>query len=638
MTSTISSENKKSQTKQGVAMYLWSLRKNSGLAIVFTVLAFMSLPMIQIAALAANRGNYYSEGNYESFMKVLYPSVFSFITVVFSLIFAAVNFSYLHNKRSVDLFGSLPVSRRVQMTARIFSTFTLTAVPMTVITLISLLICSVSMPGGAWVVCKGFLWLLLSIVANISFVALLSVCAGSVVDVIVSYCAISAAWPLIVFVMHSMPSWFIPGYVSSSPLNLTLLTAVSPISISFIGCYYPDAGKLTAFTVWWIIFTLLCLAAVFVLIKKRRFECAQTAFAFSLPKIIIRLLTNAISAVLIGLLFMSIISSSEASGGWGGLLWFAIGAFFGAMASHLILQFIYNRTMKGFARTLYVYFISVAAVLALTFTVSFGLFGSDVYVPQAGEVKNAEISVDIMNNQYDNVINETVTLSAPEEIESVISAHRSITDNLGQFYQKPYSSVRVQYYIADDITDEKNLYYSNFNVSYKLKNGKTVTRSYNIDFNANGEIYGAMSKMIEDTDYIRKALTFLRAENDPTAEITYVALSPNWEKYEQSEDMELLMQSFSEKISDSASATKELAQALRDDIKNMSDEEICAALSFNEGLCGISFDIDINDNSKIPHVYETIYIDSSFKNTVKVLEKHGIDTKALFDVFAYIEG
>ena len=217
-------------------------------------------------------------------------------------------------------------------------------------------------------------------------------------------------------------------------------------------------------------------------------------------------------------------------------------------------------------------------------------------------------------------------------------AHRSITDNLGQFYQKPYSSVRVQYYIADDITDEKNLYYSNFNVSYKLKNGKTVTRSYNIDFNANGEIYGAMSKMIEDTDYIRKALTFLRAENDPTAEITYVALSPNWEKYEQSEDMELLMQSFSEKISDSASATKELAQALRDDIKNMSDEEICAALSFNEGLCGISFDIDINDNSKIPHVYETIYIDSSFKNTVKVLEKHGIDTKALFDVFAYIEG
>lgn len=110
-------------------IYIWSIRKNRGLAALLTVLLFLVLPLPLLFALPSWRENtqraaesalkahttFYSQqfisGEYSSFLKTLVPMAAVPILLVFCVILTVMLFRYMHTKRSVDLFHALPVGR-----------------------------------------------------------------------------------------------------------------------------------------------------------------------------------------------------------------------------------------------------------------------------------------------------------------------------------------------------------------------------------------------------------------------------------------------------------------------------------------------------------------------------------------------
>ena len=116
MTSTISCNSK---THQFLSMYLWSMRKNMATIITYSLFLLFSFPLLLLfyntltAANIIDRADFLIEAN-----NTVYPIIFGCILMLFTLLVSVFMFSYLHKKRSVDMFGALPVSRRTLFFSR----------------------------------------------------------------------------------------------------------------------------------------------------------------------------------------------------------------------------------------------------------------------------------------------------------------------------------------------------------------------------------------------------------------------------------------------------------------------------------------------------------------------------------------
>ncbi len=632
MTSTISSKNKKSVARQFGAVYLWTLRRNLKLLIAYFLLLIITLPVIQVIFLSTMPVN--SDPDAPSLLtKMLYPTAFSTVAVIFTLVSGVVIFSYLHNKRAADLFGALPVKRSVQFFARWLSAFTLSWAPAAIVTAVS---AAVS-PNAAAEIFAYFGWLTLSVIANLSMIAFLAVCAGSVMDVIVSYLAISAAWPLIVIVFCLLPPAVIPGLVESD-LNATLVSALTPSSISYLGCYvYMPSDNYEPYfaLLWWALFIAACLAGSALLIRRRKNECAQSSFAFAAPQIIIRVMCNFISGVIIGILFALIGSNS---GNVSQLVWFIAGAALGSFAAHVLLQLIYRHRFTGFARTLVYYFTTLAVTLMLAVFVTNGWFGCDVYVPASDEIQKVEVAMSVgYYDAYGNYCrfygsDKAVKFDSPEDIEKTVNAHRTLVENMGGVYPKPYDLITV-YYVEDEGYEEDlgmeqtQRKYFDFQVTYTLKNGKKVERYYSGDINFCEEIASAFDEIFLNTDYIQKYLDLFSPEEGLS--VASVTVYPY--KYYDSETDE---QPNTVYISDK-NACGEIVSALRGDLESKEDIYKYVANYAEDDAVTVEIEFrrdraDGENGSYAIYNYEDYIFDESFADTLAALEKYGVKTEELF--------
>ena len=184
--------------KKAVALFKWSLRKNLPFSIAYWILLFLSFPMIEIFAMivCGTQQNLGMESYIKDMKEVCeyLPAIFFVaFAIIFSIIMAIMSFSYMHNKRSVDLFGSYPISRRTLFFVRYFSTLVLCIVPMIIIGSVGAIL---GLSDVALIESFKVIGILtVTIIGNVSFIAMISLCCGTVADVLISYVVISAIYP-----------------------------------------------------------------------------------------------------------------------------------------------------------------------------------------------------------------------------------------------------------------------------------------------------------------------------------------------------------------------------------------------------------------------------------------------------------
>ncbi|MCI1965696.1 MAG: hypothetical protein LKJ17_06150 [Oscillospiraceae bacterium] len=503
MTSTTSSLNGSRQFSQ---IYLWSLRKNIGMAALHALLLFLVNPLILLISLsgqkssmeldshltAAEKAERFSE-YYSSFVDHMAPFLAMFVVLVFCAVLCVNLFSYLQNKRSVDLLHALPVRRESMLLGRWFAGITVLFVPV-LLDCLSMWIISAAygIPAAASMqtLFLQMLWVLLMGAAAFTFCVFMMLCTGTTLDAVLSALGINGGYPLLIICVYTVAGLLLPGFNGEDVFqHLGILTAFAPFAA---GIFATIDGQSVWLALWWLAVTLLLLAGSILLYRRRRSETAEDNFAIPLPKIAVRFLLTAAG----GLGFGLILNTSSMSG-------FFFGVLFGSFATHVVVEAVYSRGFRYMKKSMMWYGIFVVMFIACYGVLCTGLFGYDTRVPNASEVESVSVipyysgdhSTQIVDDHWNQIAELTPTIRDSENIKTVVNLQQNIIQKYRSRY--PY---RLKNHMGGGLT-----------FSYKLKNGKVMTRvyqSYSDDMDLNEMVQpfykelSGMREYVETSDLI----------------------------------------------------------------------------------------------------------------------------------------
>ncbi len=473
--------------------YFWALKKSRGMMALLALLLFLAFPLILMVGMS-NAGGSTQEpytaqqwvSSYSEYIKALTSFLVTPLVLLFVLVISVSLFSYLHQKRSVDLFHSLPVGRSSMLLGRLCAAMTVLFAPVLLnYAIVSIIgVCyGIDAKYTFFSLAVSMLWLMLMSTAALAFSIFMAICTGTTFDMVISILGITVAYPLFIFASCTFASLLLPGLSISLSLNSTVLTAFAPFAAAFLP--FADrnfaeesaAGGLTGsggwFLAWWIVLTLIMIIGSVLLYKKRKSECAESNFAFPIPKIMIRFIVTAVAGLGMGLLFQEASSSPST---------FFIGIVAGSLAAHIVVEAVYSRGFKQMKRSFAWYGIFVALFIVSYGILATGFFGYDTRLPNADEVESISVTLPngyssysndlILNNQYQSIATVAPLLKEKTNVSKVLELHKDlISTNRKAAY--PYSIQKLQ-----GSADTK--------IEYHLKNGFVLKRSYSLSDSYNG--------------------------------------------------------------------------------------------------------------------------------------------------------
>ena len=130
--------NNHGDMRHGLRLMLFDLRRHIGLGSIFAALMFLAMPFavsIGIQTMNLNSSMFNESRDYLSNPNVMMPLVYFgyamliLLSILAVIIIPAILFKYMDNKRSVDLYHSIPVSRTSLFFSHYFSGLLLVLIP-----------------------------------------------------------------------------------------------------------------------------------------------------------------------------------------------------------------------------------------------------------------------------------------------------------------------------------------------------------------------------------------------------------------------------------------------------------------------------------------------------------------------------
>lgn len=605
---TSKTSNKRGSFERCRALMGWTIKKYKYTLLIYTILLFLTFPMMGVFCITGKNPMTFEANDTGFFM---FNILFSDVAVIFSVVISFINFSYMQKKTSVDWYFSFPMTRRTMLVSKYMASAVMSIVPMLLMAFAGLLIQISSINKERFF--ASLLMLTLAILSNISFVGLLSVCCGTTVDGIISYSVITIIYPIAWSLVYFLPTLVLPGYVSSD-ISLTLLTAIVPFVSSFMGVLPGDLIPFSTYQYthlcWWLLFTVLCTAGSIFLIKRRRAESAQNAFAFNLPAIIIKIVAGFVGGVALGLMFSVLSYSGDMF-----YLWFLGGAVLGAFSVTFLLHIIYSRGTKGFSRSLLQFAFAIVSICLFYIPLITGWFGYVANVPDVESVESVGVYVGDTDGTYNlytvnddtntgyNKVDRYIKFDDSEAISDIIDIHREIVDNLDNVYDFPYNFDRSVRIIENAGT---NRFY-NLKIDYVLKSGRHLVREYEYG-ELSSDVQDMLEKFVNSQKYGDKLVN------------NYLERFKEIESFEYySYDKNIMVKN------DDISNMPKLLEAVKEDIKNIPEEK-------GESIGNLQI-IAADQEGKTFHM--DISITSDFKNTLEFIDK--LDVNDFLSIDAYTE-
>lgn len=384
MTSTTSFRNFLREWK---ALYVWNLRRSRGMSLLYFGLLPLAGPVLTFLVGSVSYSPYYLWEKTVAVNSLSLP-----LTMIFTLVFAIQRFSYMHSKRSVDLYHAMPVRRGPMLLASWSASLTGLLLPLLADALLLLLV-NAWISQGAWYaiplenVLSLFGGQMFMAAVCLTFCMLMAVCSGTVMDMVISIVLTNCFYPLVILMVMLLGSWLLPGFDGN--YSLTLITALAPfpaMAVAYLltsgyssylfGISYPNSSPADSpflFWGWWVLLFVVMLVASFWLYSRRKSESAENDLAFPAPKILLRFLCSAAVGLLAGMVFF-LINNNTGS--------FFIGFLLFSIMAHAVAEALYSRGLKRLIRTLPAYGVMVLCVVALYLSAATGFFGYDTRVPQ----------------------------------------------------------------------------------------------------------------------------------------------------------------------------------------------------------------------------------------------------------------
>lgn len=475
MTSTVSFKDK---LKQIFSVILWDLKGCKGSLMVYTILAsvFTVIIFTLVFVLTADQTSFSSLFSTESSPKislsekmqvfqVISSTVIGFLTLIFAIIYTVQIFSYMHNKRKVDFYGSLPISRARLFLAKYGAAYLFSIIPMLVfmgiIAIASICTGTLLLPQ----VTNMYVNFIVGTLACISAYGFLSACCGTTFNTVIMFIAVCACYPLsMVFVRAYIDAFFTGAYTQTFSKSF-ITNALNPISAYF-------GNNL----IYWIIFSIACVAFGTLLIMKRRSERAQTSFAYYIPCHIIKVIVSFLTGMFLGTMFGSINVFGNGVGG------FVFGFILASAPTFLIVHMIFYKGLKQIVRTIPIYAGLAVVVIVGVALINLDVFGYNTYVPKSEDVKSAGI---ILTQHYypkDKNFSRVMSKSAEDftsssDIDSIVKIHNNIINSKSTKLKSVGKFKTVWGFMLYNAFDDLS-YDDVYAITYKLNNGRKVNRFY----------------------------------------------------------------------------------------------------------------------------------------------------------------
>lgn len=469
------------------ALFRWALRRNRSIVMVYSIILGIIGPVLNLYISSIYT---YARGN--SGVLEVTLVIYVAVAALFTLISSLKTFSFLHNKRSVDMFGALPCSRVTLFLSHLSAGCLSVILPYLAFTFITMAISARSAESIMFGL-SSVLFTVIMIIASYVFTTLMAYCCGTVVDTIIATIAVNGIWVGAILLFYAMTTEIIPGLGFDSILSLPILVAFAPYGFGYMGMYAHVSGGVPFYLgtlAWYLIYTAAVFFAAFTLAKKRKAETSQNGFAVKWLPIMIESGASVIAGALFGYIF-----AATSNGGFSNMFVYVIWYLIIGFVAFFILHIIFARGMKGKKlKSVIIYSATSAASLLIVFCMCFG-FGMDTYVPNPSSVKSVSLT-------YDNI-----EFTDPEAIKLITDIHKEVAKEIRNVNDYPYYlGEKIDYtnyyydtsaeYSYDDSTEiddydylkeeeervkYRYLNYFDFNFEYKMKSGIKVWRSYYLD-------------------------------------------------------------------------------------------------------------------------------------------------------------
>ena len=526
MTSTVSFKEK---LKQAYSVFKWDLKSCSGTMAVYAILAAVFTTIILTLCLVigfyAQNSVMYDTYSYSQAIssleatpdtnnaiavavkvfQIIASQMIYFLTIIFAIIYTVKVYSYLHNKRKADLYGSLPISRIMLFVSKSASAYLFTLIPAMFFLGIIFII---SICFGQPIVNEAldiYVKLLMGTLASISAYGLISVCCGTTLNSVIMFIAVCVAYPLSAMFIKGVANGFFYGSYTGVFKNHFIMNALNPLAA------YDGIN-----IIYWLIFSAVCIVASAFLVKRRKAERAQASFAYYLPCHIVKVLVAFLVGMFLGVLFGSLNVFGN------GYLGFVFGFILGSVPAFVIAHLIFYKGFSKLIRTSIPLGGLVVVVVAVMAVCSYDVFGYNEFIPKSDDVKSAGL-IDSSNlyRESDSNLNKIVRNSAEdftdkERINSIISSHSSIIADKDFSSDKKFQSVWY-----DMLVDNINIGLNEmrYSFAYKMNNGSVVTRTYSVYDSFSSDTIDT-SEIVNTKTYTEKYTAALNANQSDISSVT----------------------------------------------------------------------------------------------------------------------
>lgn len=461
------------------------------LFIISCVLSIFGMPMtvlgkvLEIYENERNKFSYeYYYSGHEFYSMISVAAMVILLAVVIITAFSI--FHYLYSRPLVDMVYALPVTSGQRFAGDYLAGLLTFSVPYIVSIIPSLIINAVAesaIPywtssafqgetGSTSLIIQAYVCVFLIMLMLYTTTVLVLTFCGSIIESIGYTVIINSVIPLVAIVSFMFVEYSVYGSSGNvSVLGFLKYTTVMGglgIMYSFILDIFNDTTLEYIYDIVsakWIIIYLLITAAVFVLsyllYKKRKAEDVTKPFVF---RAVYYILVTCICFCITSGMMLSYAASDNTRFS-SCIPWIISG-----MIIFFILDTIQNRGFRKFGQGILKY-IAMTGGSVLVFMIIFNTngFGAALYVPKAENVKSATVSYCDISDTYTDLRTENT-----DEISEITDIHDNIVQQYSEFLDtKPSMYEKINYRPE----------YRNFHITitYNLRSGRTVSRSYYID-------------------------------------------------------------------------------------------------------------------------------------------------------------
>lgn len=445
--------------------------------------------------------------------------IYMALLVIVPVVSASIMMGYLHREAKALMLHALPMSKNRLFNSYYLSGWILCLIP---VVLIAGLYCAVA-PGTEIVQMKAILTWLASSVSMITFFYGIAVLAGTLTGTVymnlIAAGIMMAILPLIILIIKTYAEIFIAGFCALPEGVLDFSVRTNPV---FALLFYFAPLSLKAYAVYFVAGLVIGVLSKEVY-KTRKLELVGNSMLSKVFEEICTYLTVFVGMSAFGLLAWSFTQQRA---------FIIVGMALGIIFTFAITKIVVNRTIRIFNKRLFrslAIYMCIAAVF-ISVTV-FDVFGIGSKVPEADQVESVQMlsiveGYEGSNRAYGNATEEYVdydpVLTSPEAIELTTKLHQYIIDGKIHISDEELPQESESETPLTDVYGNENYVYNEYiNFNYKMKDGTTLNRRYNIVLDE--EAIEIIDQLLTCEEYVEKSKITSYINVD---KISYMTISP----------------------------------------------------------------------------------------------------------------